>query len=62
MVMLSPHQPSMKIYGCPVQLTLQGFTTAVISHLCLHLMVRDVHGKFFIGMMAYYQTLIVVIF
>lgn len=42
----------MKTYGCPAQPTLQGFTTAGIFLLCLHLMVCGLEMLIFTEMVA----------
>lgn len=47
----------MKTYGCPVQLTLQEFTTAGIFHLCSHLMVCGQHRNGFVSIDDYLSGL-----
>lgn len=56
-VMSSPHQPSMKTCGCPAQPTRQGFTTAGIFLLCLHLMVCGLEISIFRRMAAWIKIL-----
>lgn len=51
--MLSPHQPFMKTYGCPVQRTLRESTIVGIFRLCSHLMVCGHNRNCFVSIDDY---------